>query len=250
MSFAEIIEIPSRPEHPSARPLADFNIQGHSRNCASIIARREHLMVGISPFNSRFCPHYVESLLTWGAKEFKHVDILIPDEASAAILLVASGDSSSKAERKTRKEMRRHRRSLHTILSGMDGWSPQPRIIEFSDYFDNVSYIRARKQVQRAFEDCEDFRAACVQMSTCAIRSRNRVNEKESFDHQAGERAARYVLDELPFYLCTAELIGSNTSVLAYHRRWPIGDALFEEKLPICVDARQAHGILSMVAKA
>lgn len=230
------------------RPLVDFKIQGHSENCSDVIDRREHLLVGISPFNSRFCPHYVESLLAWGFREFDHVDILLPDEASAAILLIASGDSDSKAARKTRKELNRHRRSLQVILSGMGNLRPGSRIIEFSEYFDNPNYAHARDAVQRAFDSCGKFRSACVEMSLHAIRSRTRITQSECSDQHACEVAARYVLNELPFYLCTADLIGSSTSVLAYHRKWPIGDALLAGEFPLAVDARQGHGIVSMVS--
>lgn len=60
--------------------------------------------------------------------------------------------------------------------------------------------------------------------------------------------ASSYVLTEMPFYLCSAELLGTDCSVLAYHRPWPIGNALLSGELPLSVDGRQGHGIVSIAA--
>ncbi len=50
----------------------------------------------------------------------------------------------------------------------------------------------------------------------------------------------------MPFYLSTPELLGVSTSILAYHRAWPIGDALLAGEFPLRIDQRQGHGIVSI----
>lgn len=233
------------------KPLSDFQIRGHSSQCSSLIELREHLLIGISPFNSRFSPDYVESLLTWGYKTFSSVDVLLPDEESAAALLLATGASPTKALRKTRKELNRHRRSLAKILERAGEKSSEIRVIDFSDYFNHEKYTTLRKTVQDAFETCEKFRSACLNMSSQAICGRasgtGAINDKFEPYENAGI-AIPYIFAEMPFYLCSPELLEANTSVLAYHREWPMGDALLAGEFPFGVDSRQGHGIVSVVA--
>lgn len=228
-------------------PLSDFEIHGHSSQCSSVIDRKEHLLIGISPFNSRFSPNYVESLLNWGLKTFSQVDILLPDENSAAALLTATGDSPNKAARKARKELNRHRRALERIFSRIGERSSRTRVIDFSDYFHHKKYTAIKTIAQETFQTCEKFRAACLNMSLQAIRGRTKVIGSQSEDLEACKAAVSYIFAELPFYLCTAELLEANTSVLAYHRKWPIGDALMAGEFPFSVDPRQGHGIVSIV---
>lgn len=186
---AQSSESISSPQESAAgmqnRPLADFSIRGHSGKCSPLIGLREHLLIGISPFNSRFSPIYVESLLVWGYKNFSKVDVLLPDEESAVILLLATGISAAKAVRKTRKELNRHRRSLARIVARLGEQAAQTRIIRFSDYFHHPKYNNLRSAVQNTCETCEKFRMACMDMSFQAIRGR--ANGVGSFIEELGE---------------------------------------------------------------
>ncbi|WP_429138356.1 tRNA-dependent cyclodipeptide synthase [Bartonella heixiaziensis] len=62
-----------------------FSIRGQSENCSRLIAMKQHLMVGISPFNSRFSEKYITELICWSAKKFKDIDVLLPDIESAML---------------------------------------------------------------------------------------------------------------------------------------------------------------------
>lgn len=234
-----------------APPRFTFSICGHSKRCTELIARREHLLIGISPFNSRFSTDYVSSLLAWAIAGFHRVDVLLPDEESASLLLLASGVPQTKALRKARKELRRHHRALRHILAAWGDATSHTRIIEFSDYFHDERYLELRSAAQNAFENCPAFRDACLRMSSQVLDRRTRTTDApcRMLDADAGVHlASSYVLTEMPFYLCSAELLGTDCSVLAYHRPWPIGSALLSGKFPLSVDERQGHGIVSIAA--
>lgn len=240
---------PNCTEEPAPAPFT-FSICGHSERCNELIARREHLLVGISPFNSRFSTEYVSSLLAWASAGFRRVDVLLPDEESAALLLIATGVSQTKALRKARKELRRHRRSLEHILDARGNATSLTRIIDFSDYFHDERYLKMRSAAQNAFENCRAFRDACLCMSRQALERRTQTTGTcmlLSADADV-HLASSYVLAEMPFYLCSAKLLGTDCSVLAYHRPWPIGNALLSGEFPLSVDGRQGHGIVSVGA--
>lgn len=235
--------------HAQSLPLSDFDIRGHSSKCSFLIQRREHLLIGISPFNSRFSPNYVESLLMWGCRNFSKVDVLISDEESSVVLLLATGVPASKAMRKTRKELNRHRRMLAQIIDRIGGDASYTRVIDFSDYFHHHKYQILRSRVQGVYETCNKFRQACIDMSLQAINGRARgvgaaSNELASYENV--NIAIPYIFAEMPFYLSTPELLGVSTSILAYHRAWPIGDALLAGEFPLRIDQRQGHGIVSI----
>lgn len=228
-----------------------FSICGHSKRCTELIARREHLLVGISPFNSRFSTHYVSSLLAWASEEFRRVDVLLPDEESASLLLVATGTPPTNARRKARKELGRHRRALGHILDARGDAASHVRIVAFSDYFLDERYVKLRSAAQDAFENCPVFRDACLDMSRQVLERRTQATGTPCMVLAADmdlNLASSYVLTEIPFYLCSAELLDTDCSVLAYHRPWPIGNALLSGELPLSVDGRQGHGIVSITA--
>lgn len=109
---------------------------------------------------------------------------------------------------------------------------------------------KLKKMAEDAFEDCISFRTACLEMSMQAINSRAVAVKSQTTTQNPSElvgSATAYIFAEIPFYLCSAELLGVRTSVLAYHRAWPIGDMLSQKNFPLRVDKRQGHGIVSMM---
>ncbi len=56
----------------------------------------------------------------------------------------------------------------------------------------------------------------------------------------------QYIFDEVPFYVNTPCLLNIESSVLAYHREWPVGELLLSNEQHLCVDRQQGHGIVSI----
>lgn len=94
----------------------ELSLTGKTQHCDTILAQRDHLLIGISPFNSKFSPKYVESLIQWGASNFKKIDILLPDIESAFLILQSVGNPLTKALKKTRKEINRHIRTIEAVI--------------------------------------------------------------------------------------------------------------------------------------
>jgi len=138
---------------------------------------------------------------------------------------------------------------VQNAIDQLGEFSSRTRVFDFSQYFSHAKYVDMRAYVEEAFDNCASFRSACLDMSMQAICGRSKgIGNKQ--DEPTGiinaATAARYIFAELPFYLCSPDLLGAQTSVLAYHREWPIGDALLSGQFPLSVDPRQAHGIVSI----
>src|SRR5689334_6023933 len=69
----------------------NFHIKGETTRCDEIILLREHALIGISPFNSRFSSAYINALIDWATAHFDAIDVLLPCEEEAARLLMAAG---------------------------------------------------------------------------------------------------------------------------------------------------------------
>lgn len=227
-----------------------ISVKGNSPRCSETLKYRDHALIGISPFNSRFSPGYVEELLIWAHREFKSVDVLLPDNDHAGLLLRATGVANDKAARKVRKELNRHTRTIKQVLEKMETCSAHTRIFQFSDFFDHPEYQKLRAGVEAAYENCGNFRAACKEMSSQAINGRITGTRPRSADPT--ERYGRidiaipYIFAELPFYLNSPSFTLKPTSTFLYHKIWPIGAALREGRFPLEIDGKQAHGIVSL----
>lgn len=222
-----------------------LSVKGESPRCSETLKYREHALIGISPFNSRFSPSYVEGLLLWAHREFKSVDVLLPDTHHAGLLLLASGIAPEKAAQKARKELNRHIRTIKKVLEKLDLCSAATRILKFSDFFDHPKYLQLRNQVEAAYDQCDSFRAACEEMSSQAISGRVKAVRRQSDPAGSGTRidvAIPYLFAELPFYLNSPSFTMTPTSTFLYHKTWPIGIGLREGRFPLAIDDNQAHG--------
>lgn len=225
-----------------------FSIRGQSENCSRVIAMKQHIMIGISPFNSKFSEKYITKLIYWGAKKFKSIDILLPDIESAMLLILASGATKAKAERKTKKELNRIRRILYNIQS-FHHLEKLFRILDFSQYKQNENYKTLKSKAINLYKQNQEFSALCAKMSNQAVGHRAKsvgLSTEEITRFETTDISIEYIFDEIPFYVNTPSLLNIESSVLAYHREWPIGELLLSGKSPLYVDKQQGHGIVSI----
>lgn len=225
-----------------------FSIRGQSENCSRLIAMKQHLMIGISPFNSRFSEKYVTDLICWGAKKFNAIDVLLPDIESAMLLILASGSNKTKAEKKTKRELDRIKRILHNIQS-YNNLDKSFRILDFSQYKQKENYKILKSKAIDLYKKNPKFSELCTKMSTIAVGHRAKsmgLSTEEIKSLETTNISIEYIFNEIPFYINTPSLLNIDNSVLAYHREWPVGEFLLSGELPLCVDRQQGHGIVSI----
>lgn len=223
----------------------NISLSGYSENCKALIKRGDHILVGISPFNSRFSASYVNSTLEWAHLNFRKVDILLPDEKHAAMLFSGLTESPNKVNRKVRKELNRHHRSIERSLQDLGDVASTTTVIKFCDFFEAPDYKKIYNSILDTFDNSEKFRNACFDMSSQAISGKqaDRKWDGANVDKKTIEAATPYIFVELPFYLDTPALIGERSSVFAYHRVWPIGKKIWEGAFPLRISTNQGHGI-------
>ncbi|MBY4226842.1 tRNA-dependent cyclodipeptide synthase [Rhodococcus fascians] len=226
----------------------DFGVRPQTATCAAVLDRRQHAFLGISPFNSRFSDDYVLRLARWAARQFDKFDFLLPDEESTSLLLRATGTAQGRALRKSRQQLARNARAISAALDHLDvkSTASPSGIVRFTDVSDNWTYRCARALCQLTYETDQQFHQACLDMADQAIRGRVRASTAEENAAPVNvELAVPYLFAELPFFLNTPSLIGVESSMLVYHREWPIGDAIFAGDYPFSVAPDQGYLIVN-----
>jgi tRNA-dependent cyclodipeptide synthase len=215
-------------------------------NCQRILDRGEHVLIGVSPFNTRFTKPYLARLFSWAKVVFDDFNVLIPGERQAALMLEAGGTPAPKSVRKSRKELNRVVRLINTALDAARVSPATDAIIRISDFSDHPTYRQMAAAAEATYYDHPCFRAACQEMSGLAVHGRQRAVDSEcaALTDQQIALASSYIFAEIPFFTNTPALLGKPGSLLAYHRPWPIGELLFSGELPIRVDPRQGYVVV------
>ena len=228
----------------SAEAISIFNTA--TPNCERIRKFKEHVLLSISPFNSKFNDCYIERLLYWAASSFSQFDILLPSE-EASFLIKAPGKSPASAEKKARHELNRNMKSNRRAMAAAGITSADTRIFRFSDFYGQKTYDSIKAQAKILFRCNPLFNRVCKEMSTQAILGRLKATQPENMNisNQQIEIAVRYIFAEIPFFINTPALLKVKTSLLAYHRSWPIGKFLFSGDCPLTVDINQGFIQLS-----
>ncbi|WP_342720008.1 tRNA-dependent cyclodipeptide synthase (plasmid) [Bacillus paramycoides] len=224
----------------AVRNVRKFSSQPLSTNCAEILKRSKHAIIGISPFNSRFSDEYINRLIEWALHTFDDVSVLLAGK-EAANLLEALGTPKGKAERKVRKEVSRNRRSAEKALKEHGG--NVNAIHTFSDFNDNNAYNCMRAEAEHTFLSETHFRNACLEMSYAAIlgRARGTNIDIDQISNDMLNIAVEYVIAELPFFIGGAEILGAQETVLIYHKPWELGEQIVRNDFSIKMKPNQGY---------
>jgi len=223
-----------------------FILNPQTPNCRKIMQLKDHVLIPISPFNSKFNDAYVERLLLWATRSFSRFDILLPSH-EASFLIEATGKPPGTAAKKTRHELNRQLKRVHRAMAAIGPCHSDARIIRFSDFHGHKVYNEIRTQAETLFTKHSEFRIMCAEMSARAIYGRLDAtsNSNKTITQQNIEIAVKYVFAEIPFFINTPDLLNVETSLLAYHRPWPIGRSLFSGDYPLSVSKFQGFVQLS-----
>jgi cyclo(L-leucyl-L-leucyl) synthase len=215
-------------------------------NCERIRQLKEHVLLPISPYNSKFDISYIERLLYWASSSFSRFDILLPSN-EASFLIEATGKGRTSAEKKTRHELNRNMKNIRNAMVAAGISLRDTRIFRFSDFYGQKVYDSIKAQAEILFRCNVAFKQVCIEMSTQAIKGRLKAiqNQDRGISNQQIEIAVKYIFAEIPFFINSPALLNVKTSLLAYHRSWPIGKILFSSDHPLTVNINQGFIQLS-----
>jgi cyclo(L-tyrosyl-L-tyrosyl) synthase len=195
----------------------------------ALVARRDHALLGISPWNSYYRPRRIEELVAWACREFRSVDVLVPGY-EAAYTLMAGGTETLEAVHRARKVGPQLRNPAYRALqrAGVADW--QRRVHSWTELANRPAYAALRAAAEEAYVHDPVVRDACRTVARTAVR--HAAGGEERADARI-ELAVRYALAELPLLLDTPAILSVPSSVFVYHRRIELVEPV--------VDGRSTH---------
>lgn len=194
---------------------SEIVFQCSSVRCEQIVALREHVLLGISPFNSYYSEENVRGLLDWVRYTFSSFHIFIPDTLPI-YTFVALGYDEQKAEKKTKKQVSYLMNKIYRALSqvGFSAEESQRKIISVSAMELNEQYIKLRQFCYDLYESDIEFQNECNKCIDFILSYQNAI----ICNPERYKIAIRYLLDEMPFFIDTPSILGISTSMFIYHQ--------------------------------
>lgn len=222
-------------------------MQPISNRCAAIYAKRQHAIIGASPFNSYFSEQRLTDLFTWADATFKAFHIFVPDDV-ARYTLEAAGYDASRAKKKARRQCRYLLNKIQRAIANTSSHLDMSLVLTGNVLSLNSRYQTLLARVEQKFASDIDFRRQCLECSRWVLE--NQVNDIESIDDTALTHAVKYLLAEMPLFMDSASIVEATSSVFCYHQCPAILQALYRDKSDGLIDEQQGFLIVDEIALA
>ncbi|MGW5433396.1 tRNA-dependent cyclodipeptide synthase [Streptomyces sp. NPDC004059] len=199
-----------------------------SATCAEILSQADHACIGVSPFNSFFSVGRIRQLAEWAYGRFARVDFFIPDGPSA-YTLQALGYPPQRAEWKARRQGQYTRNRISSALRDLAAGADDSRILGWAELQVDAAFVRLHAEVRALYEQDEGFRTACRETSSWVLA--DRLPDGRRPDEHQVDWAVRYFLAELPLFVDTPAIVGTEASVFCYHWPPPLLYRLYQREL-------------------
>lgn len=218
-----------------------------SKSCADIYAKRQHAIIGVSPFNSYFSEERLTDLFTWANATFDTFHIFVPDDATR-YTLEAVGYDAGRAKKKARRQCRYLLNKIERAIANTSSHLDMTLVLTGGVLNVNSRYQTLQARVEQKFASDADFRRQCLECSRWVLE--NQVDDIESIDDTALTHAVKYLMAEMPLFMDSASIVGANSSVFCYHQCPAILQALYRDKSDSLIDKHQGFLIVDEIALA
>jgi cyclo(L-tyrosyl-L-tyrosyl) synthase len=198
-----------------------------------------HALIGVSLFNSYYSTPRLIALIDWAARTFEQSHVAIFDVPHAYTLAAQRGHAEG-AVRRARKEGKKLRNKVTRIIAEVAPDSgDRLHLLAWDDLMRNDEYLTLRVEVELAF--CTDpvFRDACLAMAGTLL------DGDDARSAAAAMLGVRYLLDELPLFIDSSRIVGSESSVFLYHQAPALFRDLFANRFSLRPADRQGFTILT-----
>lgn len=197
--------------------LEEFSVCFASNECKSIYAKREHALIGISPFNSYYSVENIKKSILWAKNSFLKFHLFVPNELSCYTLL-GLGYSEPEARRKVKRQ---DNYLLNKIMQAFAELSigrkeAEKHTIRFKESLNTDSeYIRLLAKYKALYTRNETFKGICNTASREVLEA-NKWRAKGN--GLAFDVAVNYIIYEMPLYLNTTNILDLPSSVFVYNK--------------------------------
>ncbi|GAA1988327.1 tRNA-dependent cyclodipeptide synthase [Amycolatopsis minnesotensis] len=201
----------------------------------------EHVTIGLSPWNGRYKPRYIEALTTWARQAFGKVDVFVPGY-QAAHTLVAAGFPVSEAVRRTRRTINKLRNPALRALTAAGEPEPEKHVLTWTQLHSRPEYQRGLARVHEAYEHNPAVRGACRSTARAAI---DRMDSEPEITDERIDLAVGYALAELPLVLDGPEVYQVESTMFVYHKEMELLDPFLRPGAPVRPAPGQGYAVVT-----
>lgn len=207
-------------------------------DCAAILRAREHVVIGVSPFNSYFTEEKIADLINWAKEKFRAFHIYVPDGPSQ-FTLEALGYPENKARKKASRQGRWLLNKIRRALSvaGLEDAAAEQLILCSKSLEHDEAYRRLSQEVDAICAAESSFYEGCVETSRWVLNGQ--AGGPGEVTREMLESAVRYFKAELPLFMNSPAIVGAPSSVFSYHQCPPFLEPLFQTRRGEIVSERQ-----------
>lgn len=205
---------------------------------------REHVLFGMSTFNSYYSEERIRQLVQWGHENFQSMHFFIPGKL-ACHTLQALGYCEAAAEQKAFKAYRENvRKTKRALISLNYSEAEADSMILDWDLAAYDGYSAFHQETREAFECDADMKNEFFNLSFEILKKRKNSLPLDLISDQQIRLGGKYLIDEIPLLIHSASLLNKRSSVFCYHQNAPAFDRLFQNVYSIKVPANQ--GLLTL----
>ena len=192
----------------------------------ALYQKKEHVLLGISPFNSYFSEEMIGHWIQWAQTTFLSFHIFIPDTLPIYTFL-ALGYDELKAKRKAKNQASYLKNKVARALlqCQLDDLDANKLIIDMYYLENNEAYMELKKTCYALYNDHSEFQKECDQCTGLVL---NGHAVKDS--HIANSKiAVQYILNEMPLFMNTPAILNIPSSLFSYHQTPPFINYLYTD---------------------
>lgn len=209
--------------------MAVYVMEPLSRDCATVLQRKEHVCIGVSPFNSYFSTERLASLARWAHEGFASFHFFVPDDISI-YTFEALGYPANRARQKARAQARYTHNKIRTAMAAASVPNPGDRVVLGMAALDaNPRYRELLDRANRLFADSAPFREACLDATRWVLDGK--LPDGRPASPEQLSLGVRYFLAELPLFAGANHIVGADSSLFVYHQRVGFLERFFDREL-------------------
>lgn len=180
-----------------------------------VFLKKEHVLLGISPFNSYFSEDMITIWIRWAQRNFASFTIFIPDTLPIFTFLSLDYDEP-RAKTKARRQAAYLKNKIFRALAklGFTDKEAQNLIVDMAKLEGNEVYMALKAQGLEVYHRDGLFQSECDKCTNWVLSG----HDARSWSLKNTSIAVQYVLAELPLFMNTPAILNKPSSLFAYHQ--------------------------------
>lgn len=194
----------------------------------TIFSKKEHVLLGISPFNSYFSEEMIGHWVQWAQNTFSSFNLFVPDTLPIYTFL-ALGYDEAKAKKKAERQAAYLKNKIFRALTHRSFTDEEAKniVIDMNVLQKNEFYQNIKNVCYSLYEENAIFRNECDKCTGWVLNNQA-VKDKRLANKNM---AVKYILDEMPLFMNTPAILNTVSSLFTYHQTPEIINYLYNDKM-------------------